>query len=70
MDWQLEMLYRNETGNSLERFHINECFRSKGVWIVPGDSYLHTLLERNAGCVEIPDMDYIEWLENKLKEKL
>lgn len=68
MNWELELIYKNETGDRPEPLIINECFRSKGVWIVPGDSYLHILLERNAGALEIPDIDYVEWLENKVIE--
>ena len=67
MNWKLSLLYKNETSEQPIDFII-DCYRSKGQWVIPVDSYLHGLLEKNIGTLEIPDIDYIEWLENKVIE--
>lgn len=74
---QVEYLYRQETGNepAWSEHEMNLSFyRSRDKWILNEDESENidiTWNEKYASFYslpEIPDLEYIEWLENKVLE--
>lgn len=69
MNRQLTRLYKAETGKDIKVWEFGG-FRQKGRWVldVPDETMLE-VLGRNF-TVDIPDLKYIGWLEEKLTEQL
>ncbi len=66
---QLLILYKIETGKDARWVEFG-AHRSKGRWILDvDDEEMFATLGRNF-CIDIPDMDYIVWMEEKVLELL
>lgn len=60
-------LYKEETGLTPESVDY-EIYRSKGRWVVDvTDEEILSRIGRES-YIEIPDIDYVEWLENKVMD--
>lgn len=69
MNWELDLLYKQETSNRSTMI-CDGFYRIRGEWIVSTDSPLGYILDRRAGYLEIPDPQYVEWLESKVLEMI
>jgi len=69
---RLGMAYQRDTGRSaiLEGMEVSARIGSWGDVIISGDELLESTLNKIVyrGTFDIPDMDYVEWLESKLIE--
>jgi hypothetical protein len=64
---ELHMQYKAETGQAYSEWTF-EMYRSKGKWILDISDELKMELYGRLSWFDVPDLDYIEWLENKLIE--
>ena len=62
---ELHLQYKSETGLDHIEWEF-EIFRSRGQWILEIPDEMKMMLFGNQGLFEVPDLDYIEWLENKI----
>ena len=69
---RLGIAYKKDTGNSsiLEGMEVSARIGSRGDIIINGDELPEATFNEIAsrGTFDIPDMEYVEWLELKLVE--
>jgi len=67
----LHLAYKQETGHEVTEWDLG-LVRSHGEWILDpqevNDDFVLQDLTGYSGRIMIPDLDYIAWLEEKVKE--
>lgn len=67
---KLHSLYKSETGHSFSPAWSFYLTRERGKWVLDvSDQEKMELFGRN-GVFDIPDLDYIEWLQEELLKRL
>lgn len=68
---ELHLMYKCETGNCVNGNELSVIKLKNGNWVANWDYHnTEDLIETFGftGTIQFPDLEYINWLENKIKE--
>lgn len=65
---EIHRLYKEETGSSVGPGWSFQIARMRGQWVLDISDEMKMEVFGRWGEFDVPDLDYVEWLERKLSE--